>query len=159
MQINSTFVEMLSILAEEKAEFLVVGGYAVAMHAEPRFTKDLDIWYKPTKANAAKVWRALVRFGAPMEGVSAADLADPKVFFQIGVAPVRIDMIAAVQPLDFNAAKARAVNATFENANMPILSFDDLLASKRFADRPQDREDVKALLSAEQRRITNRADK
>src|SRR5512146_3148632 len=77
VQINSDFRDLLQLFAGEAVRFLVVGGYAVMLHTEPSYTKDLDIWIEPSLDNAERALRALIRFGTPAAGVSAADLANP----------------------------------------------------------------------------------
>jgi len=78
---------MLSGLSAQQAEFLLVGAYALAGHGLPRATGDIDIWIRPTPDNAARVWRALAAFGAPLESLTIEDLTTPGVFFQMGVPP------------------------------------------------------------------------
>jgi hypothetical protein len=87
MATNPDFRDLLSELSSEGAEFLVVGAHAVMFYTVPRYTKDLDLWVRPTLENAERVHRALVRFGAPMSDLTAADLARPGTIFQIGIAP------------------------------------------------------------------------
>jgi hypothetical protein len=86
-----------------------VGGYAAAFHAEPRFTRDLDIWVGPHPANAGRVFEALQVFDTPLSGVTEADFAAPGILFQIGVPPIRIDVVTSVDGVEFsNAWSARA---------------------------------------------------
>lgn len=85
--LNQDFREMLSGLSAQQAEFLLVGAYALAGHGLPRATGDIDIWIRPTPDNAARVWRALAAFGAPLESLTIEDLTTPGVFFQMGVPP------------------------------------------------------------------------
>ena len=88
---NPDFLDMLSAFSEERVEFLVVDAYALAVHGLPRATGDMDLWVRPTLGNARRV-PALARFGAPIEGLSEADLITPGTVFQIGVSPRRIDV-------------------------------------------------------------------
>src|SRR5881396_2496077 len=83
---------MLSAFSEARVEFLVVDAYALAVHGLPRATGDMDLWVRPTLGNARRVRAALARFGAPIEGLSEADLITPGTVFQIGVSPRRIDV-------------------------------------------------------------------
>jgi len=89
--LNPDFLDMLSAFSEERVEFLVVDAYALAVHGLPRATGDMDLWVRPTLGNARRV-PALARFGAPIEGLSEADLITPGTVFQIGVSPRRIDV-------------------------------------------------------------------
>ena len=86
---NRDFAEMLKALAAESVEFLVVGAYAVAGHGIPRATGDIDLWVRSTPDNAARLWRALERFGAPRSRVSPESFTQPDVVYQIGLPPIR----------------------------------------------------------------------
>jgi hypothetical protein len=90
MQSNSDFEEILLALNAAGAKYLVVGAYAVAAHSRPRATGDIDLWVELSRDNARRVFRALANFGAPLDGLSEATFLEPKIVFQIGVAPVRI---------------------------------------------------------------------
>lgn len=98
MESNPHFKELLQRLSAHEAEFLIVGGYAVMKYSEPRFTKDLDIWIRNTRENAERVYLALAEFGAPLEadGVIVADFASPDVTYQMGVAPLRVDVLTSI---------------------------------------------------------------
>lgn len=93
MATNPDFKDLFSALCDAGAEFIVVGAHAVMYFTEPRYTKDLDVWIRPTRPNAEKVHRALTSFGAPMSDLTVEDLAGPGTIFQIGVAPNRIDIL------------------------------------------------------------------
>jgi hypothetical protein len=138
--VNRDFVEMLFELSAARAEFLVVGAYALAAHDNPRATKDIDIWIRPTAENAQRVWNALIRYGAPMDALTVADLAVPGVVFQIGVAPTRIDFVTAIDGVSFDAAWPNRITATDPDsgARYPVIGKLDLIANKRAAARPQD---------------------
>ena len=113
---------MLRSLNAAGVRYLVVGGYAWMVHNEPLYTKDLDIWIEPVQANAEALMTALGDFGAPTGQVSVAEFIEPKVFFQIGVDPVRID---------------------FGGESAPVLCREDVNQAKRAADRPRDRKDLR----------------
>jgi hypothetical protein len=87
---NSDFKDLLLALNDAGAEYLVVGGYAVAKHTEPRYTKDLDVWINNTRDNAERVLNAIRAFGAPVSNISLDDLTTEGMFYQIGIEPVRI---------------------------------------------------------------------
>ncbi len=142
---NQDFVEMLSALSEADAEFLVVGAHALAVHGTPRATGDLDLWVKPTEQNAQRVWSALVRFGAPLTGLSIADLSERDVVFQMGLPPRRIDLLTSISGVEFEAAWSRRVVVDLGTMLVPVLGKSDLVANKRAAGRPQDLVDIEAL--------------
>src|SRR5258708_3742064 len=125
MEINSDFRDLLRDFNGAGVRYLIVGGYAVMVYTEPRYTKDLDVWVEPTDANADAVLRALSKFGAPTAGVTVADLTEPEVFFQIGMDPVRVDILTSVKGLDFREAWERKAMVDFGGIAAPVLSRDD----------------------------------
>jgi hypothetical protein len=92
---NFHFSELLRIFNDNGVRYLVVGGYAVMLWSEPRFTKDLDVWVGDDDDNAARVFRALAEFGAPLSGVRPADFAKPDLICQLGVPPLRVDVLTS----------------------------------------------------------------
>ena len=151
MKINSDFADLLRILSEHDARFLIVGAYAVAQHAEPRYTKDLDLWVDPTDHNAENVHRSLMAFGAPTTDLSPMDLQTKGVVFQIGVEPVRIDVLTSIGDIDFSAAFENALDVSFAGVPVKVLGLDDLITAKRSAGRPQDLLDLEKLEAARSR--------
>lgn len=98
---NSDFKDLLRIFIEEEIRFLVVGGYAVIHYAQPRYTKDLNLWIEPAKDNARKLMRAFRRFGLPLIGLEEADFAEPGTQFSVGVPPCEIDLLTSLPGLEF----------------------------------------------------------
>jgi hypothetical protein len=96
MQTNTDFRDLFAELNAAAVEYLVVGAHALAAHGHVRATKDLDVWIRASPENAARVHRALAAFGAPLQGLSVEDLAGPDLIFQIGIPPVRIDVITSI---------------------------------------------------------------
>ncbi len=142
---NSNFKELLSLFADNAVEYLVVGGYAVIEYAEPRYTKDLDVWIRAETANAERVFRALSHFGAPLAGMSPADFAEEGFVFQIGVAPVRVDILMSIDGVTFAQAWANRVQVDFDGTPVWMISRRDLIQAKRAAGRPQDIADAESL--------------
>ncbi len=145
MKINSDFREMLRELNAAGVRYLIVGGYAVMVHTEPRYTKDLDLWIEPVESNAQKLFVALAKFGAPTRDIRPSDFTEPEVFFQIGMDPVRIDIMTSVCGLDFVQAWERKVVVDFGGELAPVLCREDVMRSKIAAGRMRDRRDVKKL--------------
>ena len=131
MKINSDFGDLLRHLNAAGVRYLVVGGYAVMVHTEPRYTKDPDLWIEPVESNARKLLVALAEFGAPTKDVHPSDFIEPEVFFQIGMEPVRIDIMTSVTGLDFVPAWERKVVVDFGGESAPVLCREDLLKSNR----------------------------
>lgn len=138
MSVNSDFRDLLQCLNDAGARFLIVGGYAVMFHTEPRFTKDLDVWIDPTPENAERVWQALTRFGAPTGQLAVSDLHAPGNFYVMGVAPTRIDVITSVDAVEFQGAWCRAARGSYGDVPVGFLSVADLIRNKRAVGRPQD---------------------
>jgi hypothetical protein len=160
------YVEMLSVLSEEGAAYLVVGGYAFGVHHEPRATKDLDVFIRPSPSNAKRVIRALERFGAPLFGLATDDLAVPGNVLQIGVKPRRIDIITAIDGVSFAEAwRSRImVNLVGVAKPVPVIGRAAYVKNKRAIvkkdvsnRRPQDRADLAMLEDERPRKRTRRA--
>jgi hypothetical protein len=139
---NPDFLDMLSALSDARAEFLVVGAHAVAVHARPRATGDLDLWVRPTGENAERVWHALEVFGAPLDDLAKSDLTSDDLVFQIGLPPKRIDILTDIGSVDFEQAWPRRVTISFEGLAVPVIGREDLIQSKRDAGRPRDLADL-----------------
>ena len=145
MATNPDFRDLLSALSAEGAEFLIVGAHAVMLYTAPRYTKDLDIWVRPTPENAARAHRALAAFGAPMADLTVDDLATPGTIFQIGIAPNRVDILTTIEAVTFEEAWARRVSSAYGGVPIALLSLEDLLTNKRAVGRRQDLLDVEKL--------------
>ncbi|MCB9385277.1 MAG: nucleotidyltransferase [Bryobacterales bacterium] len=145
----SDFKELLSEFNAHNVEFLIVGAHALAVHGVVRATKDLDIWVRPSSKNARKVLAALQSFGAPLYDLTIDDLATPGLIFQIGIEPVRIDILTLVDGLVFEAAWSCKSQVSFEGEPVNVLSREDLIRNKRAAGRPRDLADISQLLEGE----------
>jgi hypothetical protein len=142
------FKELLAILNANKVQYLVVGGYAVSFHAQPRATKDLDIFVKPDLVNAKALYQALAEFGAPLEGLKPEDFAESGSFFRMGAPPLMIDILPEISGIGFDAAWSRRIEAPIGadgSVIAPFISMDDLLVAKLAAGREQDLADVAAI--------------
>ena len=145
------FKELLSIFNAQKVKYLIVGGYAVSLHAQPRTTKDIDLLVKPDADNAKAVYAALAEFGAPLEGVRAEDFSEHDKFFRMGRAPFTVDIIPEIKGIDFERAWQNRVEAVIDaqsGLKASFISREDLIAAKLAAGRPQDIADVAALRKA-----------
>lgn len=143
--LNADYKEILQCLAGEKVKFLLVGAYALAVHGYLRATMDMDIWVMPSPENAEAVLRALRRFGAQLRDINAADLQKNDTIFQIGIAPIRIDIITGASGLCFEEAFARSCEALIEGVKIHILSIDDLIRNKKASGWTKDLADIEAL--------------
>ena len=139
------FRDLLSEFNAAGVDYLVIGAYALAAHGRVRATGDLDVWVRPSADNARRVMSALAAFGAPLLDLSEADLIRPDLVFQIGVAPMRIDVLTGIDAVSFDQAWANRVNSTFMGQKVPVLSVADLINNKRAVGRTQDMADVEWL--------------
>ena len=141
------YKELLRILNEFEVEYLVVGGYAVMKYTEPRYTKDLDLWVHNSPGNSARIYHALARFGAPLrhDGVSPETFTKDKIVYQIGVAPVRIDISTHIDGVTFETAWRNRVQDSIFGVPVHFISLSDLITNKQSTGRSTDVGDVKAL--------------
>jgi hypothetical protein len=140
---------MLNALNDSAADYLVIGAHAVAAYATPRATGDFDIWIRPTKDNAERVWAALDRFGAPRRKLAVKDLYTPDNIYQIGVAPNRIDLVTSITGIDFDEAWESRNRPQINGISVNLISREHLLRNKRATGRPKDLADVAWLEQAE----------
>lgn len=145
---HSDLLDILRVFNQYKVEYLIVGGYAVAFHAEPRFTKDLDIVVRASLENARRVFQALRAFGAPLSGLTERDFEQEGCWYQIGAPPVRVDILMAIDGVAFEDAWPRRVEATLVDVLAFFISKEDLIATKTAAGRPQDLLDVQTLTAS-----------
>jgi hypothetical protein len=146
------FQELLSAFNAHRVKYLIVGGYAVSFHAQPRFTKDLDLFIKADPTNAEAAYAALASFGAPLDAVSAIDLADPRKFIRFGHPPVAVDILPTIDGVDFDEAWERRVEGVIDQKTgltAFFISKSDLIASKIAAARLRDLADVEEIREAE----------
>ena len=148
MSPNSHFKDLLSALNGCGAKYLVVGGYAVMLYTEPRYTKDLDIWVEPSIDNAARVFRALAEFGAPLAGIHSEEFAAPDLIYQLGMPPNRVDILTSISGVDFEDAWGRRTEAEFGEIRTRFISLGDLIANKRATGRATDLVDCERLEEA-----------
>ena len=151
---NDDFLDLLSAFRDAQVRFLVVGAHALSAHGSPRATGDLDVWVEASVANAARVWRALVEFGAPLDalGLAIEDFATEDNVVQLGLPPRRIDLLTSIDGVDFALAWERRFVTTVAGRSMPFLSYEDLLRNKRASSRPKDLQDVAMLEQAHSKR-------
>jgi hypothetical protein len=154
IELPDDFRDLLIELADAGADFVVLGGHAVAFHGHPRATKDLDVLVRAEADNAARVYDALARFGAPLESfaVGAADFAAYDGVLQIGLPPRRIDILNRASGITFQEAVSAGDSVEVDGRRIPVIGRTALLKNKRAAGREQDVADVVALETAAPRR-------
>ncbi len=159
------FQDLIELLNKHKAKYLIIGGYAVSRHAQPRYTKDLDIFIQPASDNAKAVFRALAEFGAPLRtrtthdgdtttpsrALTPKDFEETGTWYTMGVPPYAIDVLPEIPGVTFDAAWSNRETLVIDDATglkAHFISRDDLIAAKLAAGRDQDLLDVKALQKA-----------
>jgi hypothetical protein len=140
--VNPNFRDILAALSGEGVEFLVVGAYALAAHGLPRATGDLGIWVRPTEENARRVWRSLLRFGAPLQSMDWKDFQDPEVTFRMRLPPSQIDILMSVSGVGFEETWQNRRQIEVEGVPISIIGAADQLRNKRATDRPKDKLDA-----------------
>jgi hypothetical protein len=148
MSVNPDFRDLFAALNDARAEFLIVGGYALAVHGVPRFTKDLDVWIKANSDNGQRVWEALDKFGAPFGDLTIQDLSSPGIVFQMGLPPNRIDIITAIDGVEFQEAWENRVSSAYGDQPVMVIGIEELIRNKEATGRPQDALDAKTLRQA-----------
>lgn len=143
--LSPIFKEFLSLLIEEKAEFALVGGWAVAFHGYPRFTGDMDILVNPTPENSAKVIKVLHRFGFGSLSIGAEDLQAEANVIQLGDPPLRIDIITSLDGIANDEVFSGATTRDFYGLQIPIISKEHLVKNKKATGRTQDLLDLENL--------------
>ena len=143
--LNQDYKEMLLILLENKVDFLLVGAYAMAAHGFLRATGDIDIFVRPSKKNAEKVYKSLSDFGAPMDRVTIEDFKKVGTIFQIGVIPRRIDIINNIDGVSFEEAFKDKDVIDIEGLTIPIISKVKLIINKHATGRKKDKLDAESL--------------
>jgi len=143
--LNEDYKEMLQGLLDQKVEFIIVGAYALAAHGFPRATGDIDIWVKPDENNSKKVFKALARFGAPIDEIREDEFSHPGLIFQIGVVPRRIDIITKIDAVEFEEADSDKIFVDIDGLKVPVLSVDKLIKNKMATGREKDLLDAKLL--------------
>lgn len=142
------FADLFACLNEAKADYMVVGGYAVMAHGHIRATRDLDIWVRPTRANARRVLAALEEFGMP-PGLSLDVLAEidgpPPTGFRFGRPPMAVDLLTSIRGVDFNTAWKDSLVRDIGGLSIRLIGLTALLQNKRSTERAKDMLDVEAL--------------
>jgi len=145
--LNDDFRDLLLALTEHEVEFLIVGAYALSFHGAPRASGDIDVFVRPSADNAARIWRALVDFGAPVAsvGVVQADFEKPDLVYQIGLPPRRIDLLTSISGVSFDEAWSSRVPAEVGGRVVHFIGREMFLRNKQAAGRPKDLADAARL--------------
>ncbi len=145
------YKDLLSAFQSHGVKYLVVGGFAVIHHSQPRFTKDMGLFIKADPENAKATYAALADFGAPLQDIRPDDFTDRKSYFRFGREPKGFDILPAIPGVDFDAAWERRVEIVVDTATglkANFISAEDLIASKLASGRARDLADVEDIRKA-----------
>lgn len=145
MDLHPDLMDLLGAFSSSNVEYLIVGGWAVSVHAEPRFTKDLDLLIGTDPDNLLRATTALGLFGAPPTIVEQASALGPDEFLFFGVPPARVDLLRTIPGVAFDDAWKRRVDVEWNGVAIHVIGRDDLIAAKRAAGRERDLRDLAAL--------------
>lgn len=145
MELTHNFEEFVKEINTCGAEYLIAGGFAVALYGYPRYTGDIDIWVNPTKKNAIKVLQVLQTFGYTEEEVNLEDLTTPDIVVQLGYPPNRIDLSTGLSGVDFKTCWASKAVMPFGDVMANFISLEDLKKNKKATARQQDLLDLQNL--------------
>jgi hypothetical protein len=142
---TSDFEDLLKFFNANAVKYMIVGGHAVMLYTEPRYTKDLDIWIEASQDNASRVWRALAEFGAPLAGLSPEDFAHEGFFYQLGLPPARIDVLMSIDGVRFEEAWPDRRESELGTQKAWFIGREALIRNKRASGRHIDFHDADLL--------------
>lgn len=143
--LNQDFKEFIQLLNDNQVNYLVIGGYAVAIHGHPRYTKDIDIWIEISEENSQKTITALTEFGFGSLGLTAQDFQEPHQIIQLGYPPNRIDLITSPDGIDFQTCYESKIEVMLDDIAVKFIDLDNLKRNKLASGRLQDLADLENL--------------
>ncbi|MEX2478627.1 MAG: DUF6036 family nucleotidyltransferase [Gracilimonas sp.] len=146
MKKNQDFKEFIKLLHKHNVKYLIVGGYAYAIHAEPRFTKDLDIFIRSDQENAEKMMAVFEDFGFESLDLEPDDFVKPDQVIQIGYPPLRIDILTSITGVDFDEAWKNRVEGKYDQQKAIFIGKSDLVKNKKATGRKSDLDDIDKLI-------------
>ena len=145
MEAQADFKELLALFNVHKVEYIIVGAYAMAFHGAPRYTGDMDVFVKPDPANARRILAALDEFGFGSAGLTAADFGNPDKVIQLGVPPVRIDIITSITGVSWEDAFSGRSKGLYGDVPVYFIGREQLVSNKRALGRKKDLADLESL--------------
>jgi hypothetical protein len=142
---SQDFKEFVALLIKNKAEYLIVGGYAVGIHGHPRYTGDLDIWLNPKPENAVRILNAINEFGFSSYKLNVEDFTKPGNVIQLGYPPLRIDLLTEIDGVSFDDCFVNKLTVEMEGMNVNFIGYQDLLKNKKSSGRLRDMDDIENL--------------
>ncbi len=152
MRVEKDYEELFKLFNKHRVKYCIIGSYAVAFYARPRYTKDIDILIEPSVDNSRRVIRALNEFGFESLALSAADFRKKGNIIQLGYEPVRVDILTSLKGCSFSCAWKKKETARYGQENVWFIGLEDLIRLKKRSNRPQDKADLASLLNAKNSR-------
>lgn len=145
MELANDFIEFIELLNNHKVEYMIVGGYAVMAHGQPRYTEDFDIWIKPSDVNAEKMMVVLKEFGFVLKGLSKEDFEVEDMVVQLGYPPLRIDLMGSISGVTFDEAFPHKILRKIGQIEMNFIGLNELVRNKETTGRKKDIVDAEQL--------------
>ncbi|MEX2606237.1 MAG: nucleotidyltransferase [Kiritimatiellia bacterium] len=145
MELNKDFKEFLELLNKHDVDYMVVGGFALAFHGAPRYTGDIDIWIRSDQENADLLIQALHEFGFSLPDLTAEDFCEPDQIVQLGLPPVRIDLLTSISGVTWTEAYSDIMREMFQGIHIPFIGKKAYLKNKHASGRPKDLADIDSL--------------
>ena len=145
MEVQEDFREFLALLNAHEVKFMIVGGYALAFHGAPRFTGDIDVFVKPDHENAKRIIKALADFGFSSLDLTINDFQDQNKVIQLGLPPVRIDIITSISGVTWEEADGSKEQGLFGDVSVSYIGKKQFITNKRATGRKKDLADIEAL--------------
>ena len=145
MEIQEDFKEFFALFNAHKVEYVIVGGYALAFHGAPRYTGDIDVLVRAEETNAQRILAALSDFGFSELDLTGADFSDPDRVLQLGVPPVRIDILTSLTGITWQEASTDTLDLDYGGVPVQVVGREALLTNKRATGRAKDLADIEAL--------------
>jgi len=145
MEVQQDFKDLLALFNVHKVDYIIVGAHALAYHGAPRYTGDMDILVRPDSENAQRVLRALDDFGFASLGLTVEDFTSPDKVVQLGVAPVRVDIVTSITGVSWKDAAAGRVAGTYGGLEVYYIGREQFILNKRALGRKKDLADLEAI--------------
>ena len=143
--LSRDFKEFIELLNAHNVKYLIVGGYAVAFHGYPRYTKDLDVWIELSLENADKILEALEKFGFGSLDLKLEDFLEDDQIIQLGYPPNRINILTTFKDLKFEDCYKARIDVEIQGLHINFIDIESLKKNKRATGRPQDLADAENL--------------
>lgn len=151
MKVKKDYEDLLKLLNKHKVKYCIIGAYALAFHAKPRYTKDIDILIEPGLENGNRIVKALNDFGFKSLKLLSEDFSKPGKIIQLGYEPLRVDILTSIPGVSFDRVWENKVVGSYGAVKAYFVGIDELIKTKRLSSRPQDKIDLELLLKAKKR--------